>query len=128
MILKNKMSKLGYSYRIPQEVEEYIKIKLIILDKHKINLSEMFYQCNSLIAFYKDSLKESDILNEIKEDKKIRPNETKNKIDEHIYNNLDKISNYYSNDKMSKNITINNNIIKYCMKPSLRKKKIRNYY
>ena len=98
MIINNKMHLLTDKYQVNDDKIRYLKIKLIIPNKIKINLSFMFYECTSLKEFRLISEENLNFKNEYN-------NENKNencrmiKINDSFYSN---------NQSMKLNSTINN--------------------
>ena len=72
MIINNKISLLSDKYYITDDNQKIIKIKVMIINNKRIDLSYMFYNCKSLKKFYRISKEENNFNseNEIKKEKK----------------------------------------------------------
>ena len=117
MIINNKLYSLTDKYQIIDENTKTLKIKLLLLNNKKVNLSYMFYNCNSLKEF--NLIKKFD---EIDKDKDIQDwilnnlyylvnNEQNNYIFNAIINQAIKISNRYNNSKKDNENENTNNIL-----------------
>ena len=96
IIIDNKIYLLTDKYKINNKKKKFLKIKLMILNNVGINMSHMFYDCNSLKKFYDISKKEIKPREIIKEEKNKNQNnninefntkESENQIYNHFYNN-----------------------------------------
>ena len=71
IIINNKLcNSSSHFYKISKQNMKVLKVKLIILNIHEINLSEMFYDCKNLKKFSIITKDEPTLKNKIIEDKK----------------------------------------------------------
>ena len=120
MIINNKLTKLTSKYQVNDKNMKILKIKLLILNNKKINLSYMFYKCDSLKKF--NLLSKEETKSEEKYNNKNHSNENINILDlnENQFTiNLDTNSktnksnnNKTESDFIHNNSKINNNISK----------------
>ena len=100
MIINNKMHLLTDKYQVNDDKIKYLKIKLIIPNKIKINLSFMFYECTSLKEFHLISEENLNFKNEYNNENKNENSQIENiKINNSFYSN---------NQSMKLNSSINN--------------------
>ena len=100
MIINNKMHLLTDKYQVNDDKIKYLKIKLIIPNKIKINLSFMFYECTSLKEFHLMSEENLNFKNEYNNENKNENSQIENiKINNSFYSN---------NQSMKLNSSINN--------------------
>ena len=120
MIINNKLTKLTSKYQVNDKNMKILKIKLLILNNKKINLSYMFYKCDSLKKF--NLLSKEETKSEEKYNNKNHSNGNINILDlnENPFTiNLDTNSktnksnnNKTESDYIHNNSKINNNISK----------------
>ena len=91
MIIDNKIYLLSDKYYISDDNRKFLKIKLMIINDKRINLSYMLYNCKSLKKFYRIPKEENNFNsdNEIKKEIKDGKIETNHKFDLNgTHNNL----------------------------------------
>ena len=81
MIIDNKLYLLSDKYQIFDYNQKFLKVKLLIMNKEKINLSYMFYECYALKNFSVLSHGENNLEDILKNKKKVVKNTTINKND-----------------------------------------------
>ena len=81
MIIDNKLYLLSDKYQIFDYNQKFLKVKLLIMNKEKINLSYMFYECYSLKNFSVLSHGENNLEDILKNKKKVVKNTTINEND-----------------------------------------------
>ena len=112
MIVNNKMSEIKFEYEIANNKIKFLKVKLLVLKKKKIDLGCVFYKCHSLIHFDLLSSEEVKLENEFKSkeiNKKINIINTSEYLyktyieseDCIINNNNNKFDNFYSESNES---------------------------
>jgi len=79
MIINNKVCEITDEYEIFDDNMKFLKVRLIILNKEKINFSGMFYECDSLIYFELSSKEDIKLKNNSKIQKRNKNINSKNK-------------------------------------------------
>jgi len=91
MVIKGKILPLTDEYKVEDKNINILKIKLILMDKYKLNFREMFYECKSLVRLEINSEEEGDL--KLEENIKEEPIETNNIIN--IYDNDENVDKYF---------------------------------
>jgi len=104
MIINNKLCALNYKYEINDDNMKLLKVKLLILNNKKIDLSYMFYECKYLKLFYLISTKK-DISQPDYKDENIK-NKSENNINTDNFDDLNNQSNLtikteYNNNELT---------------------------
>ena len=106
MVINGKVLPLAAEYKVEDKNINILKIKLILIDKCKLNFREMFYECKSLVRLEIDSKEENDL--KLEENIKEEPIETNNIIID--YNNDENVDKYFYPEEKneSPNISVQN--------------------